>query len=388
MRLTGDVIIQLEAPGRWSLYNVFTRDCVAVGADVLEILSDIQDRPADGLSGASAGKLFKVWDIWRFTNYDGLLADPTRKLRDAAQWPSPKELDLGSLVSLLRERCIIIEDEARYHARFEKKRSMLDNERFGNFHQQLGRELNLIRRENPYEWWLRQKFTDDFKGIRNNLYKAVQETYLRSYFKRKFAGGGAVVDVGCGTGFYARMMAESGASSVLGVDPNESFIKIARNGAPEKSRFELCGTIGQPDGMRDIPTASADFVHMSDAMLFYFVPETPTQKADPSALLSEIRRILKPGGVFISVEPHYLLWLAPWLGDAGHPFTVLTEYAHKTFGVTPNTSTLIQTFARSGFAVSWMDEMPPDPAFEAVDPRAYHFAQEFPLWQLYELRPI
>ena len=30
-------------------------------------------------------------------------------------------------------------------------------------------------------------------------------------------------------------------------------------------------------------------------------------------------------GVLISLEPHYIFWLAPWLGEEQWPFTVLTE---------------------------------------------------------------
>ena len=37
---------------------------------------------------------------------------------------------------------------------------------------------------------------------------------------------------------------------------------------------------------------------MSDALLFYFVPFYPGQKADIQILLAAVRRILKDGGVF------------------------------------------------------------------------------------------
>ncbi len=388
MKLPQDIIIQFEAPGFWSFYNVFTRDCLATESDVLSVVAELAVSYTEELATKYHGKTFKIWDIWRFSNYDGLLADPTRKLRDPASWPPPVQLDIESLVKLFSERSILVEDETRYLARFDRKRSIFDTEHFGNFHQQLGREVRLIRREDPNKWWLRQKFTEDLKDIRPNLYKAVQESSLRSYFKKKFRNGGDVIDIGCGTGFYSKLMAESGALNVLGIDPNADFIKIARRDENPRTRFETCETIGQPDGLGSIPSASADFVYMSDALLFYFVAENPAQKGDPAALLGDIRRILRPGGVFISVEPHYQLWLAPWLGEPSHPFTVLTEYARKTFGVTPNASMLIQTFARSGFAITWMDELRPDPFYESVDLRAYRFAMEFPLWQLYEAEPF
>ena len=118
----------------------------------------------------------------------------------------------------------------------------------------------------------------------------------------------------------------------------------------------------------------------------YFVAPDPNQVADINTLFADIRRILKPDGLLLSVEPHYIFWLLPWLGEGDRPFTVLTEYREKFFGVTPTISTLIQAFAKGGFAVTWMEEMYPDSAFEAVDPRAYHFACQFPLWQMFELK--
>ncbi len=96
--------------------------------------------------------------------------------------------------------------------------------------------------------------------------------------------------------------------------------------------------------------------------------------------------MLKSGGTFISVEPHYLFWLAPWLGDIDRPYTVLTEYTNKNFYVTATFSRLIQAFVEGGFSVTWMEEMRPDESFKAKDPRAYHFGCQFPLWQLFELK--
>ena len=194
------------------------------------------------------------------------------------------------------------------------------------------------------------------------------------------------MDVGCGIGFYSNMMAQAGAN-VLGVDPNEKYIDIARNKAAAGAQFEVLN-VGVEGSLDSIPSASADFVFMSDALLFYFVPEKPTQTADAQVLLADIRRILKPDGLFISVEPHYIFWLLPWWGEVERPFTILTEYRNKTFGVTATISELIQTFAKGRFAVVWMDELTPKDDFKSTDSRAYHFAREFPMWQIFELKPI
>lgn len=272
-----------------------------------------------------------------------------------------------------------------YKSKFKNKKNLLDVENFGNFHEQLGQYLNIIKRQSPPTWWLNQKFSDDMTNLRNNLYYAIQGRYLEKYFHDKFSSTTKIIDIGCGIGYYSNMMARSGAS-VLGIDPNEKYIEIAKKNAQENVSFRKT-KIGSIGAMDFIPTNSIDFVFMSDALLFYFVPISSTEKASIQILFDDIHRILKPNGMFVSVEPHYLFWLLPWLGDIDRPFTIITEYYNKSFGVTPNMSQLIKTFTKNGFYISWMDEMFPDPEFKSIDQRAYYFARQFPLWQIFELQP-
>jgi SAM-dependent methyltransferase len=192
--------------------------------------------------------------------------------------------------------------------------------------------------------------------------------------------------MGCGTGYYSNRIAETGAT-VLGVDPSESYINTARQNAAGKVSFET-RKVGYEGALDFIPSDSVDYVYMSDALLFYFTPALPNDTASLDILLRDIRRILKPGASFISVEPHFLFWLAPWLGDPDRPFTVINEYHDRKFGVAPNLSRFVQACAKGGFAVTWIEELYPDPDFESIDPRAYYFAREFPLWQLFEMKKI
>ena len=73
------------------------------------------------------------------------------------------------------------------------------------------------------------------------------------------------------------------------------------------------------------------------------------------------------------------------MGEKENPYTILTEYNNKKFGVTATISKLIQSFSKGGFSVTWMEELTPDNSFKNIDERAYNFAMEFPLWQLFEL---
>lgn len=385
MKIPGEVIFQPMGQGRWLIYNLFTRQCLGVDSGAVAALSEGDFAQEQASEPGKRPDSFLIWEVNWFSNYDGLLADPTRIRRDAQAWRDPQEVSLGGLIEKLVSLCLLVKDEQEYRSRFAPKNSLLDFKNFGNFHQQLGQELLLKRKEDPYAWWVRQKFTEDSSEVRqDNLYGAVQYAYLNDYFSRLIKGGEAIVDLGCGTGFYSALMASKGAQ-VLAVDPNEQFIGMAQQKAPAGMTARVM-EVGQKGGLDALPDDSADIVFMSDAMLFYFVPESPDQKGDLDVLLSDVRRIMKPGGLFVSVEPHYLFWLAPWMGQTEHPFTVFTEYMNKSFGVTARFSQLVQALGKNRLMVSWMDEMLPAPSFKDVDARAYAFAREFPLWQIIECR--
>lgn len=381
-----DVIALPEAKKTWLLMNVFSRTSLAVESAVLEVIREAEKNQLENLETKYKENLFSVWEVEWFSNNEGLLADPTRYKRNEADWPQEEKLKIIDLLERLKKHYLLVENLNEYREKFSLKKSILDSNHFGNFHQQLGAELLLVQRKEPSKWWLKQKFSKDLKEVNNNLYKAVQEYYLRDYFKKRFCKGNRVLDIGCGTGYYTNLIAKTGAS-VLGVDPNEEYINLAKSKCSDGARYEVMNFDVHGD-LYDIPSNSYDYIYMSDALLFYFVPFDSNKKADIVSLLSNARRILKPNGTFISVEPHYIFWLLPWLGDNNRPFTVLTEYRNRFFGVTANMSQLINTFTKAGFVVSWMDEMSVDPSFEAVNSRAYHFAQQFPLWQIFEFMAL
>ena len=325
-----------------------------------------------------------IWNMSEFSNEKGLLADPTRLIRDESNWKEQKELEINTILEILKEKYLVIDDFTKYRQKFQRKKSVLDSENFGNFHDQLGQHLLLNLRKSPDKWWTEQKFNENFSSTKNNLYDAIQSKFLEKYFQNKIKSGDIVVDIGCGVGYYSNMIAKNGAK-VTGLDPNPDYIKIAKSNANLETEF-MVADIGNSEDLEKIPKEYADFVFMSDALLFYFV--SPDTKKEPNIekLFADIKRILKPNGIFISVEPHYIFWLTPWLGEIDAPFTALIEYNNKKFGVTPTISKLIQSFSKGGFAVTWMEELTPDESFLKVDSRAYNFAKEFPLWQLFELK--
>ncbi|MDG1144156.1 MAG: methyltransferase domain-containing protein [Burkholderiales bacterium] len=384
MKLCSDTILFSPAPGYWVAYNVRCRTALGFDANGMVVLGKVGQPEEEMLRSNLGEEVLSVWEINRFSNADGLLADPTRVIQDVVAWPPPKLVEYQKFIELLIRLSIITEDEEKYLARFQSKTSMIDYSNFGNFHQQLGQHLMLEARLNPASWWVDQKFSIPGKEIRDNLYSAIQDNFLKNYLKEIIEPDMRVLDLGCGPGYFSNMMSSYGAN-VIGVDPSESYLAIARENAVGNIRFEKAN-IGIEGGLNFLIDEKFDLIFMSDALLFYFVPETPNQEANICSLFSDVRRLLKDGGKFVSVEPHYLFWLAPWFGSPQRPFTIFSEYNDPPgMRVTPTLSHLISTFCDNGFYIAGMKEMYPNETFSEKDKRAYEFGRRFPLWQLYEL---
>lgn len=383
MKICSDTILFSPGESLWVAYNVRSRTAVGLNADGIAVLGKVGvciERELDSHFGVDK---IPVWNISCFSNINGLLADPTRFVRDVAMWPAPVYLDLREFINHLVNLLIIVIDEDEYLSRFQSKTSLLDYSHFGNFHQQLGQQLMLEARQNPAEWWVKQKFSVPGKMIQDNLYGAVQNNFLVPYFSHKIRPNMRVLDLGCGPGYFSNMIAQCGAY-VVGVDPSEMYLEIAKENAGVNTRFERA-EVGQEGALSFLADEEFDIIFMSDALLFYFVPESPMQKADPHWLFSDIRRLLKNDGQFISVEPHYLFWLAPWLGSEDRPFTVLAEYNDKPgMRVTPTLSNFMGGLCENGFCIAGMKEMYPADWLATTDKRAHTFGRRFPLWQLYE----
>ncbi len=400
LNFPADVIIQLHESGHWILYNVFTQDSLAVNSAVLEVLRFLKSnilkkkQTAELKDGEEiikeeiAKEELLIWEINIFSNLASPVADPSRFLRNYADWPAPQKKDLSSLLKLLLEKHILINDEVSYAKLLGPQSSFLDKNHLGNFHQQIGKKLIFEKRVDPSEWWTKQKFTADYKELNNTLYKAIQGSFLKSFFHSRFNSSHSVVDLGCGVGYYTKLMGENGAK-VLGVDPNEKYIKLAEREAPLNVTFKQ-SSLGSPGNLDWIPSKSMDFVFMSDALSFYFVPaafitNNSQQKPDINILFSDIKRILKPKGRFISVEPNGLFLFRPWFGEVERPFTVITEYSHPWYNVVQHYSQAIQAFIKSGFVIKEMIDIPVDEKMGSIDPRGKKFAKEFPLWCFFEL---
>ncbi|RKH85519.1 3-demethylubiquinone-9 3-O-methyltransferase, partial [Corallococcus praedator] len=108
-----------------------------------------------------------------------------------------------------------------------------------------------------------------------------------------------LLDVGCGGGILAEAFAELGMR-VTGIDPSASSVETARRHAPQQ-KLTIDYWIGSGESL---PFADASFDCVSCCDVLEHVQ-------DVDAVLAEISRVLKPGGLFLydTINRTWLSWL-------------------------------------------------------------------------------
>jgi SAM-dependent methyltransferase len=130
---------------------------------------------------------------------------------------------------------------------------------------------------------------------------AEYEEQILPLAEEHLAGARRVLDVGTGEGQLARRAVGLGASAV-GIDPTPSQVRVAgeRGGGPAYARASAV----------QLPFADASF----DAVVACLVFE---HLVDPVAPISEVARVLQPGGRFLFFLNHPLLQTpdSGWIDD-------------------------------------------------------------------------
>ena len=109
----------------------------------------------------------------------------------------------------------------------------------------------------------------------------------------KRAGGGRLLDVGCGTGFIISL-ARDLFSRIDGIDVTKAMLERVDTSS---------GNVTLHEGFAEnMPFADATFDMASSYAFMHHVH-------DHRAVLHEVRRVLRPGGLFyIDLEPNKLFW--------------------------------------------------------------------------------
>ena len=116
--------------------------------------------------------------------------------------------------------------------------------------------------------------------------------------------GMRILDVGCGTGYFTRILSRGGNVTAAGIDTDEAFISYAQKTAAEQGLdidFETADAAELP-----FPDDSFDLV-ASHTFL--------TVVSDPERSFSEMKRVLRPGGIIASVTPMGYIPSAMSLGN-------------------------------------------------------------------------
>jgi len=117
--------------------------------------------------------------------------------------------------------------------------------------------------------------------------------------------GKHVLDLGCGEGYVARLVAQAGAQSVFGIDISSEMVgraqQAAASGAPCPMTFES----GNAANFQDFPREQFDRV-IAVFMVSYL------SCAEMTAVFRTVRSRLAPGGRFIFTVPHpFLPYIRP-----------------------------------------------------------------------------
>ena len=380
-----ELLVSLERPGEYLVANPLVHTYALGDEAFVRLLSQLREPPASGeLDFAGCRAVDATVAPFR----DGLLGDPTGVDRDASLDGAP-ELTLEQALELARRLMLAVDDEQAYADYRAPRKNVLDRAHRGNVHQRVGEYVLLELRERDVdEWWVGQKFTPDRREPREGLYRDVQKPFMDAYYDEARLGGRQVLDFGCGPGLFSRLFAARGAH-VVGMDTNPGHLETAArlaadDGLTERTEFvEL--ELPVERGLERLAGRSFDLIFLSDVLMFYFHPYDAALELDPVALLRGLRQLLAPGGVVAVLEPNGTFWQQPWLGHPERPFTIVSEYRNRRYGVTPTLEEISRAAEAAGLGIARARELVAEG--EGGD-RGVRFAAEFPVWWFFELAPL
>lgn len=373
--------------GALRIYQPHYRRNVLVDFSTAAIIDALASAGEAGVDLSELGDgPFVARDISDFALYDHAFANSAMVEKDIAPLGDDDDrLEVEEFVDLLVETGLAANQwPIPYN---HEKRSFADRFK-GSFYEQIGTEC-LLNREQPTQWWTKQKFEPGLKSIRPTAYRFVEQHFLDAYLAEVVAGKD-VVEIGCGTGYFTNRMAQT-AGSAVGLDYNAEYIAAARrtwNGEGERdAEYAVCDIIDFTCEDSGVIERRYDRVMLIDTFLFLFHPSyQPTLYENRETVIANMRKLLNDDGRIVVMDPHPL-WLTPWFGSQDRPFGVLDSYKTHHFKVIPTLEEVTALFEKARIAVTKIYEPAPAEEMAEIDPQAYAHYKEIPPWWVFELKP-
>jgi len=192
------------------------------------------------------------------------------------------------------------------------------------------------------------------RSARAGINEAIEQPALLSVLP--CVEGLHVVDLGCGDGHLCRLLANKGAANVLGVDPSERMLTLARKRTNDPR-------VGYQQGFAEevcLPNNSVNLVTSSLALHYV---------ADLAALVKKVAGWLTRPGWFAASMEHPVVTAAPRLG---HDPCIVDDYAREDKRDTTwyvdgvikyhrRVSTIVNTLIDSGLLIERLLEPTPTP---------------------------
>ncbi|WP_445634429.1 Methyltransferase type 11 [Nostoc sp. DSM 114161] len=165
--------------------------------------------------------------------------------------------------------------------------------------------------------------TLDRKNSTRNLYNRTASEWIRGepislsdFTARPFVlglcepvSGLRVLDIGCGEGYCSRELRRRGAAQVHGIDLSQGMIEAATL-QEVKDGLGISYEVGCATNLKQFNDGEIDLVVA--VFLFNYLTIAQTEEC-----MTEIARILRPGGRFVFSVPHPSF---PYMREPGYPF--------------------------------------------------------------------
>jgi ubiquinone/menaquinone biosynthesis C-methylase UbiE len=197
--------------------------------------------------------------------------------------------------------------------------------------------------------------------------------------------GKKILDIGCGTGLYARILKKKGAN-VKGIDISERMVEIARKEVPN-IEFKI-GTAEK------LPYKSKEFDIVLAALMTEYLSSW-------NKMLKEVKRVLKPHGLFIFSTGNPVINAQHKLYYKGRKFREIKDYFrerlkiscwdkdgksvkmiwhHKTYG------TIVKYIVKNGFELIDYEDAKPIKTAKKYFPEYYKKTMNMPYFCTWKVR--